>query len=162
MKSGVDHKRLNKPILFKDNRDMTHDFNIASQYADILRDEKFMAAMSKIGSSVIALIADDSDRGARFDAYARQNNIGAQMEEYANGFCHFEGPTILDSFAVSQMIRLLMKENSLAAAFESGAVNMTELVELGILDGVITDESINALSRMGAHALAAVAALNMR
>jgi hypothetical protein len=140
---------------------MTHDFNLASQYTLILRNEVFMKAMSRIGSSVISLIADSTEKGSKFDAYAKENNVGAQMEEYANGISHFDGMSG-DSYDVSQMIRLLMKEKSLSTAFASGAVSISELKDLGIEEGIITQKTIDALAHMGASNLAAVAALNMK
>lgn len=144
---------------------MKHDFSVASQFSALLRNEKFMSAMSKIGMSVASLIADDSNRGQVFDAFVKANGNNKKAEEYANGMDYFEANPIaegVDAYAIAQMIRLLMKENNLDAAIQSGSIRVDELANLGIESGVLTQDSVSALSRMGASNLATVAALNLR
>lgn len=149
---------------------MKYDFTAASENSELLNDEKFMHAMHRIGTALANLIADSADSAARlekFDAYAKEHKTSQTAEVHAQGMLHFgemctSTDTVRDPMAISQMMRLLIKDAGLATAIASGAVSLSELKEIGIEEGVITNKAVDALGRMGASSLATVAALNMK
>jgi hypothetical protein len=140
---------------------MQYDFRKASQYAGLLREKTFMQAMSKIAMSSMGLVADSpSTKGEKFEAYANNSGIADKQQQLANSmeFCDMGMPSAnCDGYAVAQMTRLLMKDNTLTIAFQSGVVAPEELKTLDIPSGVITAEGVNALQQMGMKSLASVA-----
>lgn len=145
---------------------MKYDFTAACENSALLKNETFMVAMSRIAMAVANLVADSPERGTLFDAYAKEHKFSETADVYAGGMLNFgEECTSTDSLrdptAVSQMIRLLLKDTSLSCAIKSGAVSVEELEAIGIEKGIITDKEVKALSSMGAKSLASVAALNM-
>ncbi len=146
---------------------MKYDFKVACQNGVLLRDEKFMEAMHRIGTAVANLISESPERLMKYDAYSKQDNIANIASVHAEGMMFYGDiasptPEVLDPYAVSQMMRLLLKESGLGCAIQSGAVCLSELADIGIKEGVLTKHSVDVLGRMGAGNLAAVAALNIK
>lgn len=143
---------------------MPVDYSLAEVHAAVLRDDKFIKAMSHINMGAQALIADSmSTKGEAYMSYAKANGLDNKMAAIVDALNSVDG--LLDCqgadlLARANCLRLGMKDLSLKIAFDSSALALEDVKGFSTVDKRhICPQYIVALNQLGLPNLAKAAAL---